>query len=60
VTELILILPTKRLLLVPGEKNVADEDNKTITAKTQQSDAQHRRDHDVVSEKLVGIVQKIT
>src|SRR5215831_9419834 len=60
VTDARLILATEGLPLVPAEQNVANDDNKPIAQETEQADAEHRRDHDVVAVKQVRIVQQVT
>src|SRR5882757_3608223 len=60
VTELMLMLPTEGLPLVPGEQNVTGDHDKPVAQKSQQSDAQHRRHHDVVAIKQIRIIQQIT
>src|SRR5262249_3185510 len=59
VTDARLILPTERLPLVPSEKNVADENDKAVAQEAQQSDAKHRRDHNVVPIEQIRIIQEI-
>src|SRR5262249_55419886 len=60
VTDARLILPTEGLPLVPGEQNVANDNNKPIAQETEQTDAEHRRDYDVVAVKQIRIVQQVT
>src|SRR5262245_27177486 len=60
VTDVMLMLPTEGLPCVPGEQHVTAEHDQPVTQKSQQSDAQHCRDHDVVAIKQIRIVQEIT
>src|SRR3977135_4751148 len=60
VTDARLILPTERLPFVPGEQNVADENDQPIAQESQQADAEHRGDHHVVSIKQIRVIQYIT
>src|SRR5262249_30370924 len=59
VTDAMLILPTERLPPVPGEQNVADENDKPVAQETKQANAEHRCDHNVVSVKQIRIVQQV-
>src|ERR1044071_4245864 len=60
VTDARLILATEGLPLVPGEQDVADENDKPVAEEAQKADAEHRRDHHVVAVKQERIVQEVT
>src|SRR5690349_5757856 len=59
VTDARSILATERLLLVPGEQSIANDNNKPIAQEAEQPDAEHRRDDDVVAVKQIRIVQQV-
>src|SRR5262245_39984522 len=54
-----LILATERFQPVPFEQIVADKNHKTVRDETQQPDAQHGRNQDVVAIKQVRVVKKV-
>src|SRR5580692_2875 len=60
VTDVRSILPIEGLPLVPGEQNVTEENHKLVAEESQQPDAEHRSDHNVVAVKQVGIVEQVT
>src|SRR5882757_3274279 len=60
VTDVMSILPIEGLPLVPGEQNVTEENDKLVAQESQQSNAEHRCDHNVITVKQVRVVQQIT
>src|SRR5215470_10094319 len=60
VTDARLILATEGLLPVPGEQTVANDNDKPIAQEAEQTDAEHRRDDDVVAVEQIRIVQQVT
>src|SRR6185312_3467822 len=60
VTDTRLILPTERFPLIPGEQNVSNENDDPVAQEAQQSDAEHRGNHDIVAIEQVRIVQEVT
>src|SRR5215831_12244197 len=58
-SRLRLILATERLQAVPLEQTIADGNDDAVRDETQNSNAEHCRNHHVVAVKQVGVVEKI-